>query len=88
MATEKQIAANRLNGLKGGVKTEAGKAVSRLNARKHGIFAMTLTEHDSETVRGLLDELNEQLKPMGLVEQLLVDKLAVTWLRTLLRPPK
>jgi hypothetical protein len=51
MATERQVAANRgsavaplsLNGLKGGVKTEEGKAIPRLNARKHGIFASALT---------------------------------------------
>jgi hypothetical protein len=32
MASEKQIQANRLNALKGGVKTEEGKAVIRLSA--------------------------------------------------------
>ena len=81
MATEKQIAANRLNGLKGGVKTPEGKAISRLNARKHGIFASVLTEHDADELRGLLDELIADLKPVGILEQLLVDKLAVTYLR-------
>jgi hypothetical protein len=81
MATEKQVAANRLNGLKGGVKTPEGKAISRLNARKHGIFATVLTEHDAEELRGLLDELIADLKPVGILEQLLVDKLAVTYLR-------
>ena len=39
MASEKQIAANRLNGLKGGVKTLAGKAISCLNAVSHGMYA-------------------------------------------------
>jgi len=81
MATEKQIAANRLNGLKGGVKTPEGKAISCMNARKHGIFAAALTEHDAEGLRGLLDELIEDLKPVGIVEQLLMDKLAVTYVR-------
>jgi len=81
MATEKQIAANRANGLKGGVKTPEGKAISRMNARKHGIFAVALTEHDAEGLRGLLDELIEHSKPVGIVEQLLVDKLAVTYMR-------
>jgi len=81
MATERQIAANRITGLKGGVKTEEGKAISRLNARKHGIFASAVTEGDSEALRGLLDELIAELKPVGIVEQLLVDKLAMTYLR-------
>ena len=43
MATKKQVAANRRNALKGGVKTLKGKAISRLNARKHGIFASAVT---------------------------------------------
>jgi len=38
MTTEKQIQANRLNALKGGVKTEEGKAAVRLNAPSHGFF--------------------------------------------------
>jgi len=82
MATEAQVAANRVNGLKGGVKTEAGKAVSRLNARKHGIFASALTECASDGFfAALLGELIAEIKPVGIVEQLLVDKLAVTYLR-------
>jgi hypothetical protein len=58
-----------------------GKAISCLNARKHGIFAAALTEHDGEGLRELMDELTEELKPVGTVERLLVDKLAVTYLR-------
>ena len=81
MATERQIAANRVNGLKGGVKTPEGKAISRMNARKHGAFVMALTEHDSEGLRALLDDLHEDLQPVGSVEELLVDKLAITYLR-------
>lgn len=38
MATEKQVAANRLNAQKStGPRTEAGKAVSRFNATTHGL---------------------------------------------------
>jgi len=81
MATERQIAANRVNGLKGGVKTPEGKAISRMNALKHGAFVMALTEHDSEGLRALLDDLREDLQPVGSVEELLVDKLAITYLR-------
>ena len=40
MATKKQIAANRRNALKStGPRTESGKAVSRLNALRHGLRA-------------------------------------------------
>jgi len=81
MATRKQLSANRENGLKGGVKTEEGKAISRLNARKHGIFAVALTPEDSEEVCGTEDELIASLRPVGRVEEMLVEKLAVTYLR-------
>ena len=81
MATERQVAANRVNGLKGGVKTEEGKAVSRLNARKHGIFSTALTECDAEELRGIEAELIADLKPAGIVEEMLVEKIAATYLR-------
>jgi hypothetical protein len=81
MATRKQLSANRENGLKGGVKTEEGKAISRLNARKHGIFAVALTPEDSEEVYGTEDELIASLRPKGRVEEMLVEKLALTYLR-------
>ena len=81
MATKKQLAANRENGLKGGVRTEVGKAISRLNARKHGIFVVALTPEDSEEVYGTEDELMASLRPVGRVEEMLVEKLALTYLR-------
>ena len=81
MATEKQVLASRRNGLKGGVKTPEGKAISRLNARKHGIFAAALTPEDSEEVADIEDQFVASLRPVGRVEETLVEKLALTYLR-------
>ena len=81
MASERQVAANRQNGLKGGVKTKEGKAVSRLNARKHSIFVTALTAEDSEEICGYEDELLASLRPVGRLEEMLVEKIALTWLR-------
>jgi hypothetical protein len=81
MASVRQVAANRRNGLKGGVKTEEGKAVSRLNARKHGIFATALTPEDSEEASGIEEELVASIQPAGRVEEMLVEKIALTYLR-------
>ena len=39
MASEKQIAANRENATKAGVKTPEGKLAVKLNAVSHGIFS-------------------------------------------------
>ena len=81
MSTERQIEANRKNGLKGGVKTAEGKAVSRLNARKHGILASALTDYDEKGMQSIHGELADWIKPVGPVEQILVEKLAHTYLR-------
>jgi hypothetical protein len=81
MASEKQFAANRQNGLKGGVKSDEGKAVSRLNARKHGIFAAALTPEDTQECAGIEQELIASLRPVGRVEEMLVEKIALTYLR-------
>ena len=81
MATQRQLEACRQNGRLGGPKTAAGKAVSRLNARTHGIFSSAVTEEDVEEMAGLHEELVAALAPAGLVEEMLVDKLAQTYLR-------
>ena len=81
MATQRQVAANRLNGLKGGPRTPEGRAAVRLNARKHGVFAQALTAEDADELAGLHRELAESLQPVGPLEQMLVDKLAQTYLR-------
>ncbi len=81
MATQKQIRANRENGKKGGPKTPEGKAIVRLNPRKHGIFSSALTEHDQEEIAGIHGELVAWFQPVGPVEGILVEKLAHTYLR-------
>jgi hypothetical protein len=94
MATQRQLEACRRNGRPtssrraglrrpglGGPKTAEGKAVSRLNARKHGIFALALTDEDAEEMEGLYSELAACLAPAGAVEEMLVEKLAHTYLR-------
>jgi len=79
--TQRQIEAARRNGKLGGVKTDEGKAISRMNARKHGVFDATLTEFDGEELRGVHAELVASVKPDGVVEGMLVEKLAHTYVR-------
>ena len=76
MTTKRQIEANRRNAKKGGPKTEEGKAVSRLNARKHGIFASALTQEDDEELASIHEHLRAWYNPAGPVEGMLVEKLA------------
>ena len=80
MATDAQVRANRENGKLGGVKTPEGKAISCKNARKHGIFAVALTDNDAEELRDIQARLMAELRPAGLVEEMLIEKLALTYL--------
>jgi hypothetical protein len=79
----KQIAANQLNAQKStGPKTAAGKAVSKMNALKHGVLAKTVVvrgHHFQESKRGfkkLCQELYASLAPVEPLEAMLVDQIA------------
>ena len=81
MATAKQIAANRLNSQKNtGPRTAPGKAVSRFNALKHGIFAVhqILFDETAEDLAELSAEYHEHHSPANSDEILLVDTLVHT----------
>jgi hypothetical protein len=81
MATAKQIAANRLNSQKNtGPRTTAGKAVSRFNALKHGIFAVhqIMFDETPEDLAELSAEYHEHHSPANSDEILLVDTLVHT----------
>ncbi len=92
MATEKQIQANRLNALKGGVKTAEGKMAVRLNAVTHGFFSKDLLIPGEDLA--MMDDLREnyisELEPVGELETLLVERIVSSaWrLRRLVRSEK
>jgi hypothetical protein len=78
MATAKQIAANRLNSQKNtGPRTARGKAASRFNALKHGIYAVhqIMFDEKPEDLAELSAEYHEHHSPADPNESLLVDAL-------------
>ncbi len=88
MTSEKQIAANRENGQKGGVKTSSGKSVSKRNAMKHGILSEEIVidrGRCSENVKQYEEiraNMFEEFQPVGELENMLVDDLCATsWRR-------
>ena len=84
MATDKQINANRLNGKKGGPKTPAGRAAVRHNALKHGLAAEHPVLKRLEKLSGFnkyLDQLRQELQPVGIMEHMLVDQIADAYWR-------
>ena len=85
--SKKQLEANRKNAPKGGVKTPEGKEIVKYNALKHGLLAKeaVITVGDgtesSEEFNALLEDLKTQLKPEGTLEEMLVEKMAVSYWR-------
>lgn len=75
--SEKQLEANRKNGKLGGVKTDAGKSVSRLNALKHGLLSevILLPEEDEAALLELGKKIRTELKPLGELELALTDRI-------------
>jgi hypothetical protein len=71
----------------GGPTTAEGKLVSSQNARKHSFYAKKLFRGDEEgsaehqQFMALLASLNAQLQPCGVLEQLLVERIAIESIR-------
>jgi hypothetical protein len=78
MVTEAQLIANRENAKLGGVKTEAGKEVSKLNAMTHGLLTKVavVRGEDPDLLRRIRDNLLTEREPEGEVETLLVERIA------------
>lgn len=87
--SERQLVANQRNALRGGVKTVAGKEITRLNALKHGILSReVLIASESEVeLAALRQGLQLELAPESPLEQVLADRvIANMWrLRRVLR---
>jgi hypothetical protein len=78
MATAKQAAASRANSLKStGPRSTQGKAASRFNALKHGIYAQhqIMFDESAEDLADLAAEYHEHHSPADSDQRLLVDTL-------------
>ncbi|MDD5410920.1 MAG: hypothetical protein PHF31_05825 [Methylobacter sp.] len=79
--SEIQIKANQTNAQKStGPVTEEGKQIVANNALKHGLFSkhLVLSDENPENYQLLFDGLQTELKPVGTLEQSLVERIAVT----------
>ena len=83
MASELQIAANRLNAQSSsGPRTEEGKARSRMNAVKHGLTAQAglLAHEDPGEFASLSEAVMAEFRPGSALEDELVERIAsVLW---------
>ena len=91
MKTETSLAmveANRKNAqLSTGPRTEKGKVAVKWNAVKHGLLAKEVVirtgdgEESKSEFKNLLTALTESLQPEGVLEEMLVEKIAVCYWR-------
>lgn len=61
---------------KGGPKTEQGKSVSKFNALKHGLLSkeVLIDGEDQEILNDFGNAIKEELKPVGPMEEMMVDR--------------
>ncbi len=84
MSSEKQIIANQNNAKLGGVKTQSGKAISRLNATKHGILSTLVTPDEEKELSGIYRTLIRKYAPLSPIEFMLIERLSL-WIVRLRR---
>lgn len=76
---------SRLNGAKTrGATSERGKAISARNATRHGAMAKhppLLATEDLSSFEGMMQSLIEQFQPKGAIEHMLIQQVAMGWLR-------
>ncbi len=84
----KQLEANRRNARRStGPRTPASKARVKFNALKHGLLAKSVIlpirsrSEKRSHFDALLAQLIEELKPVGILEDMLVEKIAVSYWR-------
>ncbi len=79
--TDRKLEANRANGKLGGVKTVEGRAISCMNAIKHGILANGITKYDSVNLNDVMLELTEEYRPLTPSKRMVIEVLALTYIQ-------
>lgn len=79
--TDKRKNSSPLNGLKGGVKTPEGKAISNQNSTKHGIFAKYTTSLDEINFQDLYDHYSAEFGDDSPSRAMLIRQLTVLDIR-------
>lgn len=82
MKTDKQTQADISNPTIGDVKTEQGKEMRKYNAVKHNVLRQGLLESEIKDAISLLEALQKEVEPVGILEELLIRRLVVAHMRT------
>ena len=62
--------------MRGGPVTVAGKAISRLNATKHGALSEVIPDHEVASYTQHLELIHQHYQPVGYLEELLSERVA------------
>ncbi len=83
IVTEARLAANRLNGLKGGPVTESGKENSRRNSLKHGLSGagIVVPQGDVEEIKRRAEALTADMNPKTPASAILITVMATLSVR-------
>lgn len=81
MVSDAQQKANEENAKLGGVKTEEGKEASKFNALKHGVLRQSITDYEKDFYLEVFGELMEQYQPANITEKILVERIALCYLK-------
>lgn len=65
----------------GGPKTPKGKSVSKFNAITHGILRNSITEYEQEFYLNILEDLEEEFYPQGIIEQIIIERIALCYIK-------
>ena len=79
--TEQRLGANRSNALKStGPVTMEGKTIASLNATRHGFLSarLFLDGEEPSDFQALFEDLSTSLAPVGTLEAILIERMAVT----------
>lgn len=79
--TPKQLQANRRNAKLGGVKTEKGKAMSRLNAIKHNVLGTVMTHEETKDAIVIQSRFTKEFDPQSTIEKILIERMSVWYVR-------
>lgn len=66
---------------KGGVKTEAGKEISKYNAIRHGVLKKLLLPDETDEAQAIKDQFIGEYEPQTPTEELLIETMTTAYIR-------
>lgn len=79
--TSKQLEANKRNAKLGGVKSDVGKAVSRLNAIKHNVLGTVMANEEANDAVVIQTRFTIEFDPQSTIEEILIERMSIWYIR-------